>query len=90
MPYEIAAMAGKPYMPSNGDEGRMFMERFCSLCIREDVEAEVYCPISTGAMVSNEAPVEWRHDFRGRPECSAYKPRTWDDERRAEEARGEQ
>lgn len=81
MPYEIPACAGKPYSPSNGDEGRRFIERFCDLCIREDRENEIWCPIVNGALMG-EQRAEWTHDERGRPTCTAYKPLTWDDERR--------
>lgn len=83
MPYEIEALAGKPYEPSNGDEGRRFMAQFCAYCIREDRDNEVYCDLATAAMVG-DAPTEWTHDYRGRPKCTAYRPRTWDDERRAQ------
>lgn len=89
MPYEIPEMAGKPYEPSNGDEGRMFMERFCEMCIREDRDAEIFCPISTDMLIGEQRE-EWTHDERGRPVCTAYKPLTWDDERRAQELRGKQ
>lgn len=81
MPYEIAALAGKPYTPSNGDEGRMFHERFCTRCINEDFDNEVFCPIYTNAIMG-EQPPEWIHDERGRPKCAARKPLTWDDEQR--------
>lgn len=67
MPYEIEALAGKPYEPSNGDEGRRFMAQFCAYCIREDRDNEVYCPIATGALLGEET-VEWRHDFRRKAE----------------------
>lgn len=89
MPYELPSLANKPYRPSNGAEGRVFMAHFCQNCVREDREIEDYCPIATAALVFSEHeegyPTEWRHDFRGRPECSAYKPLSFDEERRRAE-----
>lgn len=59
MPYAIKEMAGKPYVPSNGSEGRAFMARFCEHCIRD---TEQSCPILFNALAGTE-PVEWRHDL---------------------------
>lgn len=88
MPYAIAAMAGQPYAPSNGDEGRRFMAQYCAHCICDDPDAEIYCPILFRALAGTENP-DWTHDDQGRPTCSAYKPLTFDEER-AREQRGEQ
>lgn len=86
MPYCIPELAGTPYRPSNGSEGRMFQARFCDHCIREDREAEDYCPIYTAAFVFGEHeegyPAEWVHNVKGEPSCAAYKARTFDEERR--------
>jgi hypothetical protein len=49
MPYAIKEMAGKPYVPSNGSEGRAFMARFCEHCIRD---TEQSCPILFNALDS--------------------------------------
>lgn len=88
MPYEIIELAGKPYAPSNGDEGRRFMAAYCEHCIRDDPEAEVYCPILFRALAGTDNP-DWIHDEQGQPKCTAYKPLTWDDEQRAR-AQGKQ
>lgn len=81
MPYEIKTLAGQPYVPSNGDEGRRFMARFCAHCIRD---TDKDCPVLFNALAGTEPP-EWRHNFEGKPECSAYKPITFDEERKRDE-----
>jgi hypothetical protein len=55
----------KPYMPSNGTEGDMFDDVFCSRCERDRayrdggmVDAELGCPILAAAL-RGEQPGEW-------------------------------
>ncbi len=75
MPYEIAACAGKPYMPSNGTEGMRFEEEFCERCARENFDeatGEGGCHIHFRALCGVKGPPEWTHDFKGRPTCTSF------------------
>lgn len=51
------------YRPSNGTEGMIFEDNFCSHCIHDNAAKEKYCPIITAAMCFNptepEYPKEW-------------------------------
>lgn len=82
MPYRIPACAGKPYTPSNGTEGMRFEEEFCHHCIREDADG-AGCMIFAAAFFGDQPP-EWTHDAEGCPTCTAFKPLTFDEERRRE------
>lgn len=80
MPYEIPAMAGKPYRPSNGTEGLAFMESFCWRCKHDDGVSQYNEPGACGILgrshtydIGDERyPDEWTHDDRGRPTCTAF------------------
>jgi hypothetical protein len=68
---------GKPYQPSNGTEGMMFMERWCDNCKHQGSEdAEDWCMIMLRTMAHNpkdaEYPVEWRIGSDHQPECTAF------------------
>jgi hypothetical protein len=73
-PYELPDCAGKPYRPSNGTEGMMFMEYFCDRCIYNSEEEG--CEIIMRTMMHDvsepEYPSEWLHDFKGRPQCTQF------------------
>ena len=81
MPYEILACAGKPYRPSNGTEGMMFTERFCERCKHYETgnrtgNTDYACMIHTLTLMHDPGdekyPVEWTHDFKGCPICTAF------------------
>ncbi len=62
------------YRPSNGTEGDIFMDHYCHLCARLDVDGEP-CPI-LGASLSmypdeDGYPREWRY-IDGQPTCVLF------------------
>jgi len=80
-PYKIPACAGKSYRPSNGSESYMFQEQFCERCVkdakyRETEDGADGCKILARtwryAIDDPKYPVEWTHDERGRPTCTAF------------------
>ena len=66
MPVEYPSAAGKPYRPSNSTEGEMFMERWCSGCIKKSG-----CSILNNALVGKQSR-SWRYDDNGVPECTSF------------------
>jgi len=74
-----------PYMPSNGTEGSIFLERFCSRCERDkvvngsatleeaDKDPSVWCDILSRSYIDSEIP-EWRLDHNNSPFCTAFVP----------------
>jgi len=72
-PYRIPALAGKPYRPSNGTEGMMFMEKFCDRCQRDALYRKTGwdgCEIIDASLV--DGAKEWTHDAEGRPTCTEF------------------
>ena len=71
MPIEIPNLAGKPYRPSNGTEGELFMEMHCYRCVHNGP-----CMIPTFAMSfesgHSQYPKEWVFDAYGWPTCTAF------------------
>ena len=69
-------MTIRAYRPSNGTEGEIFQERYCSRCIHEGEEDGEYCHILTSAMIFEiddpEYPKEWVQDESGKPMCLAF------------------
>lgn len=69
----IPAAAGKPYRPSNGTEGEIFMEQFCYRC-KHDSEwrehAKNPCPILCESLCGQADG--WVYDSTGRPMCTAF------------------
>jgi hypothetical protein len=61
------------FRPSNGTEGLMFMERNCFLCIKDDEEKGIFCPLIAASMAFDKEdpryPEEWQGEFAD--------PRTW-------------
>jgi hypothetical protein len=53
----------RPYRPSNGTEGEIFMEQWCERCQHDDQEFEEYCPIVADTMAfdigDKDYPKEW-------------------------------
>ena len=72
--------AGKPYRPSNGTEGEMFMDSFCYQCVHDDEfqrTGENGCETLAKTLVLNiddeEYPKEWVRDDKGYPICAKFK-----------------
>lgn len=42
---------------SNGTEGEMYHHRWCSQCLNDDVENDVFCPIWSAHLAHNGNPV---------------------------------
>ena len=71
MPIRLPKSAGKPYRPSNGTEGEMFMEMFCDRC------SKLSCCRIVGLSMAVEKddpeyPKEWVFDSEGCPTCTAF------------------
>jgi hypothetical protein len=67
------------YRPSNGNEGEMFMSRWCEHCKAEEGYANGTgdsCPILVNVMCYSvdepEYPSEWRYGPDGQPECASF------------------
>jgi hypothetical protein len=80
--------AGKPFYPSNGMEGMIFMEAFCEQCIherwihcQEEDRDEDKCKILSASMINQpgdpEYPKEWVYNEKGWPVCTAWKRWDW-------------
>jgi hypothetical protein len=72
--------AGKPYRPSNGTEGEMFMERYCYHCRKDEHETggdscEILCNAFVFDLADPEYPPEWQYTDRGQPTCTAFEAR---------------
>lgn len=69
---------GKPYRPSNGSEGEMFMTRFCYRCTKDnpDNSGRNGCDIIFFSMSFEvdhpKYPKEWIYDEDGQPICTAW------------------
>lgn len=55
-------------MPSNGTEGMIFMDKFCSNCYKES-----YCTILTNSMVLGKQPKQWVY-VENKPTCTSFNP----------------
>lgn len=78
----------RPYRPSNGTEGVIFMDAWCSKCAKDaemngtvrsgDAKAEQLCPIIAATMAYDEDdpkyPREWQYDASDHPVCTAFVP----------------
>ena len=62
---------GQRYRPSNGDEGIIFFNEFCDVCIKYDS-----CRIIGRTMVLDDDdpnyPTEWQYGEDGQPTCTAF------------------
>jgi hypothetical protein len=60
-----------PYIPSNSSEGDAFAAKWCDRCNRNDLGAEIYCPILDHALTEPEPPEQWiyRADV---PTCTEF------------------
>lgn len=74
MPVKIVALANKPYRPSNGTEGEIFMGAYCEKCAKQSEDNP--CPIAGAAFFNDidadDYPEEWTHDAEGWPTCTAF------------------
>ena len=66
MPVQYPQSAGKPYMPSNGTEGEMFMEQWCHGCVKEKS-----CTILMNSFAGVQSKA-WRYNETGEPECTSF------------------
>lgn len=84
-PSDLAArfkdIAGQKYRPSNGTEGMIFDDAWCSHCKRDaawriDEQSADPCPILSDSFAYEvdalEYPTEWQFDADGQPCCTAF------------------
>ncbi len=77
-PDELAAAmrdrAGWPYQPANGTEGMIFMDSWCSGCVKDSPDD--HCPIIAATMSLRpddpSYPKEWTYGEDGQPKCTAH------------------
>lgn len=77
MPYCYPDRAGEPYRPSNGTEGMMFEEEFCSRCVKQDgPDGDSMCSVWDAAMFFSadepDYPKELVWSPEGHPICKAF------------------
>lgn len=69
--------AGKPYRPSNGEEGSYFERAYCSHCKHETKQNP--CSIWTVAHFADvdddDYPKELQYGTDGQPTCTAFDPK---------------
>ena len=82
MPIRLPECVGKPYRPSNGTEGDMFMERFCFNCVHDgytEETPEAGCELIIRSMAYKTSdpdyPKEWVFDENGVPKCTRFERR---------------
>ncbi len=61
-------MENKPYLPSNGTEGVIFMEKFCDKCYKR-----YNCTILIKSLVGNQ-PKQWVYTNENKPTCTSFNP----------------
>mgnify|MGYP004224667425 CR=1 FL=1 len=65
----------RPYRPSNGTEGDIFMAQWCDKCALSDYEGDG-CMIQLRALAHRvdepEYPAEWSFTNGGAPQCTAF------------------
>lgn len=73
--YRFEKPDGTPYRPSNGTEGMIFEDNYCSRC-RNDVRDD--CEILLRSMLfsigDDQYPDEWQWQD-GDPACTAFEPK---------------
>lgn len=66
----------RPYRPSNGTEGDIFMAEWCEKCALAGYEGEG-CMIQLRALAfgthAPEYPAEWNYTNAGTPQCTAFR-----------------
>lgn len=75
----MKAHAGAAYQPSNGDEGEMFMKRWCTRCAKDNLDQVTFeggCPIIAYTMALKvddpDYPKDWVISDKGQPVCTAF------------------
>ena len=72
--YQFKDQAGKPFQPSNGTEGMVFMDAFCCKC--KHGQPDGFCEITFASMDYKpddpEYPDEWKFDKDGWPVCTKF------------------
>ena len=61
-------MKNKPYLPSNGTEGMIFMANFCDQCYKRH-----NCSIMIKSLIG-EQPKQWIYDETNKPICTSFNP----------------
>ena len=66
----------RQYTPSNGTEGAIFEERWCSRCacdgMKDDPDDGVGCPILAAAY-GGDRPSQWVQDVPDGPLCTSFR-----------------
>jgi hypothetical protein len=67
-------LAGTPFRPSNGTEGELFRDKYCSLCEKDQVPEGCKIQLRTMAFGIDEPeyPKEWVHNSEGYAICTAF------------------
>lgn len=84
--YQFKDCAGKSFRPSNGTEGMVFEEHFCSNCIHEKFihtqnHKDKQCPVYSGMILfevnEEDYPPELVFDSEGWPVCTKWTKWDW-------------
>jgi hypothetical protein len=76
----------KSYRPSNGTEGMIFEDNYCSQCIHEkwmhtqkdgDKQCDIYNRVQLFDFTDKEYPKEWIYDQNEKPTCTAFVKFDW-------------
>jgi hypothetical protein len=67
----------RPYRPSNGTEGDIFMAEWCEKCeLHNHSDFDAPCMIQLRALAHSisepEYPAEWNYTNGGAPQCTAF------------------
>ena len=74
---QYESQAGKPYRPSNGTEGMIFMDAFCGQCFHDRCQdCEIVAMTMAYDLTDEEYPKEWVYDNEGWPICTKWQK--WD------------
>ncbi len=68
----VAKGYGLKYRPSNGSEGDMFMDRWCSDCKRDHLTCEIIAAANCFDTADDNYPPEWTYREDGQPCCTAH------------------
>ncbi|MGC1494191.1 MAG: hypothetical protein WA790_00170 [Sulfitobacter sp.] len=71
----------RPYRPSNGTEGDIFMAEWCERCALSNFDdPDTSCMINLRALAHSigdpEYPAEWNYTNGGIPQCTAFTSET--------------
>lgn len=84
--YQFPELAGKPFRPSNGTEGMIFEEHFCSQCIHQNPDptkgknCDTACAAFCFDLKDKDYPKEWIYDSEGWPICTKWVKWDWDND----------